>query len=170
MATILRDFLTRELNAEYKATKACLEKIPEDLYEYKPHPTSMAMGYLTVLVAEIPRWIKHIVQDGEIVMGSFQHEMPKDNAAMLKLFEENMKNANAALKQTTDEQLIEETFTLRSKDQVFYTAKKIIDVSTSLNHWVHHRGQLTVYMRMNEIPVPSIYGPSADDKSFTTPT
>lgn len=169
MSTILTAFLTRELNAEYKATRACLERIPESLYDYKPHSTSMAMGYLTILVAEIPMWIKHIIEDGEIDFATFKHNPGKDTASILNSFEENMKGANAALQATTDEALQEQQFSLMNNGQVLYTSKKLADVATSLNHWVHHRGQLTVYMRLNEIEVPSIYGPSADDKSFTAP-
>jgi uncharacterized damage-inducible protein DinB len=170
MSKILTAFLIRELSSEYRATKACLERIPAKLYDYKPHPTSMALGYLTLLVAEIPLWIKHMVIDGEIDFAGFKHQSPKDSDEMLAHFEENMKEANAALEATNDEALQEETFTLKRNGQVLYTSKKLADIGVTLNHWVHHRGQLTVYMRLNEIAVPSIYGPSGDDKNFTPPS
>jgi len=157
-----------ELNAEYKATKACLERIPETLFEYKPHPKSMNLGYLALLVAEIPLWIKHMITDGEIDFVTFHHFQPKTNAELVNHFEENMEGARQALKDVTDEDL-QQTFSLKANGQVLYTSRKIIDIGTTLNHWVHHRGQLTVYMRLNDIPVPSIYGPSADDKSFAVP-
>ena len=67
----------QELNSEYKATRACLEKIPETLFEYKPHPKSMNMGYLALLVAEIPLWVKHMVTDGEIDFVTFKHSPQK---------------------------------------------------------------------------------------------
>ena len=70
------------------------------------------------------------------------------------------------LEETTDEKLEEGSFTLKANDQIIYTTKKITDIAVTLNHWVHHRGQLTVYMRLNDIAVPSIYGPSADERSF----
>lgn len=161
------DFL-QELNMEYPATKACLERIPETLFEYKPHPKSMAMGYLTLLVAEIPLWISHMVTDGEIDFATFKHASPKTNKELVAHFEENMASARKALENASDEDL-QGVFSLKANGQVLYTSKKIIDIGVSLNHWVHHRGQLTVYMRMNDIPVPSIYGPSADDKNFTVP-
>jgi len=69
------------------------------------------------------------------------------------------------LKSTNDEAL-QEKFSLKANGQLIYSAPKIDDIGTTLNHWVHHRGQLTVYLRLNDIPVPSIYGPSADEKSF----
>ena len=157
-----------ELNAEYRSTKACLEKIPETLFDYKPHPKSMTMGYLALLVAEIPLWIKHMVIDGEIDFVTFKHAAPKTNAELVAHFESNMQAAKEALKATNDE-AIESNFTLKANGQVLYTSKKINDISITINHWVHHRGQLTVYMRLNNIDVPSIYGPSADDKNFTVP-
>lgn len=157
-----------ELNAEYKATLSCLERIPETLFEYKPHPKSMNMGYLALLVAEIPLWIKHMVTDGEIDFVTFQHVTAKTTSALLAHFEENMQAARKALQRATDEDL-NALFTLKANGQVLYTSPKVVDIGVTLNHWVHHRGQLTVYMRLNDIPVPSIYGPSADDKSFAAP-
>lgn len=158
----------QELNAEYKATRSCLERIPEALYEYKPHPTSMNMGYLTLLVAEIPLWIKHMIVDGEIDLATFKHIQAGTTADLVAHFEDNMNAARQALEKTTDEAL-EENFTLKSNGQVLYSSPKKTDIGTTINHWVHHRGQLTVYMRLNDIPVPSIYGPSGDEKNFAAP-
>jgi uncharacterized damage-inducible protein DinB len=128
----------------------------------------MNMGYLALLVAEIPLWIKHMIVDSEIDFVTFKHFTPKTTAELVNHFEENMEAAKQALQNSTDEEL-QSSFTLKANGQVLYTSPKISDISTTLNHWVHHRGQLTVYMRLNDIPVPSIYGPSADDKSFTGP-
>ena len=168
MTTIRTESLLHELNAEYRATHSCLQQIPETLFEYKPHPKSMTMGYLALLVAEIPLWIKHMVTDGEIDFVTFKHASPKTNSELVAHFEDNVKAAKEALQATTDEAL-ESNFTLKANGQVLYTSKKITDIGITINHWVHHRGQLTVYMRLNDINVPSIYGPSADDKNFTVP-
>jgi uncharacterized damage-inducible protein DinB len=168
MSTIRSESFLHELNAEYRATKTCLERIPEKLFDYKPHPKSMTLGYLSLLVAEIPLWIKHMVTDGEIDFVTFKHASPKTTAELVAHFEDNMKEARQALRSATDEAL-ESSFTLKANGQVLYTSKKINDISITINHWVHHRGQLTVYMRLNDIDVPSIYGPSADDKNFTVP-
>ena len=168
MSTIRSESLLRELNAEYKATRGCLERIPENLFEYKPHPKSMTLGYLALLVAEIPLWIRYMATDGEIDFATFKHASPKTNSELVAHFEDNMKAAREALQTTTDEAL-ESTFTLKANGQILYTSKKINDIGITINHWVHHRGQLTVYMRLNNIDVPSIYGPSADDKNFTAP-
>jgi uncharacterized damage-inducible protein DinB len=162
------EYYLRELNAEYKATRICLERVPETLYEYKPHPKSMSLGYLALLVAEIPLWVKYMITDGEIDFVTFPHFQPKTSKQLVDHFEENMEAARKALQSTNDEAL-NETFTLKANGQVLYSAPRIIDIGVTINHWVHHRGQLTVYMRLNDIAVPSIYGPSADDKSFSPP-
>jgi uncharacterized damage-inducible protein DinB len=166
--TLTESFL-HELNAEYRATRACIERIPETLFEFKPHPKSMALGYLVLLVAEIPLWISKMIVDGEIDLATFKHASPKTTADLVQHFEDNMKAAREALENSTDESL-ESLFSLKSNGQIFYTVKKIKDLGVTLNHWVHHRGQLTVYMRLNDLPVPSLYGPSADDKNFTPPS
>ena len=158
----------QELNAEYRATRICLERVPESLYEYKPHSKSMNMGYLALLVAEIPLWIKHMITDSEINFVTFKHKSPKTTAEMVAHFEENMQAARDSIQRSTDEDLAS-NFSLKADGKVLYTAPKMIDIGTTLNHWVHHRGQLTVYMRLNDIAVPSIYGPSADDPNFTVP-
>ena len=168
MSQVKTESFLHELNAEYKSTRACLERIPESLFDYKPHQKSMNLGYLALLVAEIPLWIKHMIVDNEIDFVTFRHASPKTTAELVSHFEENMQAAKKALAETTDEAL-QDTFSLKANGQVLYTAPKIIDIPITLNHWVHHRGQLTVYMRLNDIAVPSIYGPSADDRSFTAP-
>ena len=168
MSSIITQSFLKELNAEYKATRACLERIPETLFEYKPHPKSMNLGYLTLLVAEIPLWVKHMVTDGEIDFVTFKHFTPKTTKELVDHFEDNMNAARSALQGTNDEAL-QSPFVLKANGQVLYSAPKIADIGATLNHWVHHRGQMTVYMRLNDIPVPSIYGPSADDKNFAAP-
>lgn len=168
MSNTVTQLYLKELNSEYPASHACLERIPERLFEYKPHPKSMTLGYLALLVAEIPLWVKHMVSDGEIDFVSFKHFQPKTNEELVSHFEENINGARQAL-QSTDDEALQSPFSLKANGKVLYTSPRIVDIGTTLNHWVHHRGQLTVYMRLNEIPVPSIYGPSADDKNFAVP-
>lgn len=162
--SIGKEFL-EEFEAEIAATRKCLERIPETLYEFKPHPTSMAMGYLTLLVAEIPKWITLEIQDSDLDFATYSHFEPNTTADLMGHFEENVEGARKALKKVTNEEL-QEDFSLKNNGKVMYSAPKKIHVRSTLNHWVHHRGQLTVYMRMNDIAVPSIYGPSADDNRF----
>lgn len=168
MSTLRTQSLLHELNSEYRATLACLKAVPESLFDYKPHPKSMSMGYLSLLVAEIPLWIKYMITDGEIDFVTFTHFSPQTSAELVQHFEENMEAARKAL-QGTNDQALEAPFSLKANGKLLYTAAKVNDIGFTINHWVHHRGQLTVYMRLNDLPVPSIYGPSADDKNFTTP-
>ena len=152
-----------ELQAEVRATRHCLERVPESIYDWKPHEKSMAMGYLVLLVAEIPKWITYIVEQSEIDLATFPHYKPKTTADLVKHFDENIEGAKRALQKVTNE-VLNETFSLKSNGQVLFSSPKKENVWSSINHWVHHRGQLTVYMRLNNIAVPSIYGPSADDR------
>ena len=161
----LANLFARELQAEYTATKKCLEKIPETSYSFKPHPKSMEMGYLALLVAEIPLWIFHIIRDGVIDFATYKRYQLSTGAALLQHFEECFKNTLATLQQITDDKL-EGNFVLQNSGQILMSEPKKDSISSTINHWVHHRGQLTVYMRLNDIPVPSIYGPSADDRTF----
>lgn len=165
MSNMLTTAFIKEMQAEYSATKKCLERIPADLYAYQPHPKSMNLGYLSLLVAEIPLWISTAITKGEVDFTTFRHFELGTSQALIAHFETNFKGATDALQQTSDEAL-EGPFVLRNGDTVLMRQTKNECVSSSINHWVHHRGQLTVYMRLNDIPVPSIYGPSADDKTF----
>jgi len=163
-STILTQFVS-EFEAEIPSTRKCLERIPEKLYDWKPHEKSMTLGYLTLLVAEIPMWIAVMIKTREIDFQTFKHFQAKTTVEMVDHFDENVKDAKKALQELTIEDL-STTFVLKNGDYIIMSSPLIGNISSTLNHWVHHRGQLTVYMRLNDIPVPSIYGPSADDKSF----
>jgi uncharacterized damage-inducible protein DinB len=163
-ATYALEYL-HELEAETQATRKCLERVPETLYDWKPHEKSMNMGYLVLLVAEIPKWITYIIEKSEIDLATFPHFKPKTTADLINHYDENIEGARRAMQNASEEDL-SGNFTLKSNGQVLFTSPKKENIGSTLNHWVHHRGQLTVYMRLNNIAVPSIYGPSADDKGF----
>lgn len=161
----LAELFLEELRAEVPATRKCLERISADTFSFKPHEKSMEMGYLTILVADIPRWISFILDKSEVNFATYEHWKFTNTAELMQHFDENVKGAEASLQRMQDEDF-DGKFELKNKDQVLQTQSKKEAVSSTLNHWVHHRGQLTVYMRLNDILVPSIYGPSADDKNF----
>ena len=165
---ILAQQFAHELQAEATATRKCLERIPPELFGWKPHEKSMELGYLTLLVAEIPLWIAYISRDPEIDFATFKHIDAKTTQEVLDHFESNMAQAKQALA-AMDEGAMDKPFELKANGQTIYTSNKKDQISSSINHLVHHRGQLTVYMRLNDIAVPSIYGPSADDKNFNAP-
>jgi len=154
-----------ELRAESIATRKCLERIPESVYKFKPHEKSMEMGYLTLLVADIPRWIVTMVKESVVDFVTFQQFQLSTTAALLAHYDSNIKAAEEALSNISEES-VKTPFELRNGSTVLMHTPKLESISSTLNHWVHHRGQLTVYMRLNDILVPSIYGPSADDRSF----
>jgi uncharacterized damage-inducible protein DinB len=158
------EYLT-ELEAEARATRKCLERIPESSFDWKPHEKSMTMGYLALLVAEIPKWITQMIEKSEIDFATFPHVKVKTTDELVRHYDENLDGARKALQNISDEAL-SETFFLKNNGEVVFSSPKQENIRSTLNHWVHHRGQLTVYMRLNNIPVPSIYGPSADDRGF----
>ncbi|HEX5170320.1 MAG TPA: DinB family protein [Cyclobacteriaceae bacterium] len=155
----------KELESEVRASRRCLEAIPENLYGWKPHEKSMNMGYLALLVADIPRWIVYAIEKGEIDFATYEHFKLSTNQALLERFDSNINEARRVLESVSNEELAN-TFSLKNNGQLLFSSPKKDSVQSSINHWVHHRGQLTVYMRLNNIPVPSIYGPSADDRTF----
>jgi len=155
----------KELEAEATATRKCLERIPMELSDWKPHEKSMTLGYLTLLVADIPRWITYIIEKGEIDLTAYEQFKPQTTEELVKHFDKVLTGAKNALKNVPQETL-SKNFFLKNQGQVLFTSPVDEIIGSTLNHWVHHRGQLTVYMRLNNIPVPSIYGPSADDRTY----
>ena len=155
----------KELDAEAKATRKCLERVPESLWNWRPHEKSMEMGYLVALVAEIPKWISYSIDQKVIDFATFSHDQPKTTAELVANYDRYIEGARKALTKVSNEEL-SETFYLKNSGQELFSCPQKENISSTLNHWVHHRGQLTVYMRLNNIAVPSIYGPSADEKSF----
>ena len=152
----------KELEAEATATRKCLERIPENLSDWKPHERSMNLGELSLLVAEMPKWITTTIEESEVDFATVEHFQAKNTAELVKHFDENIAGAKNALQNISDETL-SEPFHLKNQGQIVYTSPKKDQIGEAINHLVHHRGQLTVFMRLNDIPVPSIYGPSADE-------
>jgi len=162
--TFAQAFAT-ELEAETISTRKCLERIPVELFGWKPHPKSMELGYLALLVAEIPLWITHMIQHEDIDYATFEHFKPQTTEELVAHFDENVKGARKALVGVENGEL-DAKFDLKGNGQVMFSSTKRQSIESTINHMIHHRGQLTVYMRLNDIAVPSIYGPSADDKNF----
>jgi len=154
-----------ELEAEAGSTRKCLERTKMELADYKPHERSMPMGYLALLVGEIPLWITAMLQGDEIDFATFQHYQPTSTDDLLAHFDQNVAGAKAALLQVNDGDLGSPFYFKRNGEVLMETTKRE-SMESTINHLVHHRGQLTVYMRLNDIDVPAIYGPSADDRSM----
>ena len=161
---IAQEFLA-ELEAEARATRGCLENVPLEKANWKPHEKSMPLGYLAILVAEIPRWIQLMIDDLVIDFETYKPAQPKTSEELVALFDENMNLARRALENLSDDKL-SETFYLKDHGKTLFSLPLKANIGSTINHGVHHRGQLTVYLRLNDIAVPSIYGPSADDRGF----
>ncbi len=155
----------KELEAESAASRKCLERVPENVFEWKPHEKSMKMKSLALIVADIPRWITHMITQGDIDFATYTQASFETTAELVALFDKNLEEAKKALDAVSEEAL-EESFSLKNNGQVLFTSPKKDTVGSSINHLVHHRGQLTVYLRLNNLPVPVIYGPSADEQGF----
>lgn len=154
-----------ELEAETPATLKCLERIPPELFGWRPHEKSMTMGYLATLIAEIPFWITTILTKREIDFTDLSHLRANSTLDIVQHFDDNVAHASELLLQV-HEGALAEPFYLKRNGQTVLESTKRESIESTINHLVHHRGQLTVYMRLNNIAVPSIYGPSADDRHF----
>lgn len=163
--SIIAEEFLRELESEAAATRKCLEQVPMDKPGYKPHEKSMELGYLAQLVADIPNWIHVIIDEGEIDFATYGQSKVQTAEDLVAHFEDVMEKARASLKKFSEE-MHGQPFDLKNNGQLLYSTTKRESVSQSINHMVHHRGQLTVYLRLNDRPVPSVYGPSADDRGF----
>lgn len=161
----LSEALAAELQNEAKTTRRVLERVPEGSFDWKPHEKSMSLGRLAGHVAELPSLVAPALTQPELdfAAGTYQPFAPSSTAELLEKFDHNVGAAVELLKSQTDESL-GEMWRLRSGEQTFFNGPRAVAVrGLALNHVVHHRGQLSVYLRLLDVPVPSIYGPSADE-------
>lgn len=155
-----------ELKHEAGNTRKLLEKVPLDNASWLPHEKSMTIGRLATHIAELPVWTSRILSTDEFDFAAhtFKSHVAKDQQELMQIFEENLNAAVESLGQAKDEDF-SKTWTLKRGDNIVaQIPKKIAIRNITLNHIVHHRGQLTVYLRLLNVPVPGLYGPSADER------
>jgi uncharacterized damage-inducible protein DinB len=159
------DALLPEFDQEMANTRKTLERVPMDNYEWQPHTKSFNMGRLATHVAQLPSWAQVTINSDELdLAGGYDQPKPQTNQELLDLFDSNATEARKALEGASDDSYFK-PWTLRMGDHVIFTMPKIAVIrSMVMNHIIHHRAQLTVYLRLNDIPVPGLYGPSADEK------
>lgn len=157
--------LIAEMEQEAKVTRTCLERVPADKFDWKPHEKSMAFGKLASHIAEMFGWTPPTLQQSELDFAKMDYKPfePATNDDLLEYLDKNVAEAIDTLRNTTDEQFME-NWTMRNGETVYFTMPKVVVMrSFVMSHIIHHRGQLSVYLRLNDIAVPSIYGPSADE-------
>ena len=166
----IKDYLLSELNREVERSRAALEQVPEGKSDWKPHERSMPFGYLANMVATIPMWITMQINQDELDIApkdgpKFEMKPLNTSTEYLAALAKAALDARAAFAQTSDEHLLK-NWQLKAAGQVVAEAPRYEMIQDSLLHLAHHRGQMTVYLRLLDAKVPSIYGPSADDKEF----
>ena len=163
----IAELLVAELDREMVGTRRTLERVPEGQNDWKPHEKSMQLGYLAGMVAIMPRWIVAMVTEDQVDLatpGRYAFHPFDSTAELLRAFDEAVSAARAALAATTDERLQKTRWRLLLNGQELSNETRYEAVRfNALNHLYHHRAQLTTYLRLNEKPVPSLYGPSADE-------
>lgn len=166
----LTEFFVAALDREVERSGRALAEVPDGKYQWKPHDRSMIFGYLADMVATMPSWLAMAIQRDELDIapkdGSTMKQEPKEtSAALLKALEKSAADARAAIESTTDDHLLTSWRLLAGGKVVMETPRYVV-IQDTLNHWAHHRGQMTVYLRLMGAKVPAIYGPSADDNTF----
>jgi len=166
----LTEFLQAELDREVERSRRVLEQVPEGRYDWKPHERSMIFGYLANMVATIPLWVAMEINQDELDVapsdgGKMEQKRMDRSDKLLKALDKAAADARLALKKTTDEHLMT-NWRLLARGKVVMEAPRHVMIQDTINHWSHHRGQMTVYLRLMGAKVPSIYGPSADDNQF----
>ena len=163
--------LLPELDHEMAGTRKTLERVPDDKLAWKPHPKSFSMGDLATHLAEAPGWASVTLEQDSFDMnppGGQSYQRPKlgSRKEIVEMFDKNLAAARAALANATDEQLMK-PWSLLDGGKVILTMPRIaVFRSFIMSHNIHHRAQLGVYLRMNDVPVPALYGPSADEQSM----
>jgi uncharacterized damage-inducible protein DinB len=163
--------LLPEFDQEMANTRKTLERVPDDKFAWKPHPKSGAMGWLAGHLANLPYWaVMALKQDSLDVApaGGPPFKLPetKNRKQVLEVFDQNVADARQGIAAATDSQLMQPWSLLKTGQTIMTMPKVVVLRSFVLNHMIHHRAQMGVYLRLNDLPVPSIYGPSADEGSF----
>lgn len=162
---MIRQGMTREIEHEGSQTKKMLARIPVDKFNWKPHEKSREIGALAVHIAQIPAWTSRILAATDFDMLSFKRDVPeiKTTDDLIKISEINIRKAIEDLQNTKDEDMFA-MWTFRRGVQIIFSLPRAAAIrSMSMNHLIHHRGQLSVYLRLLNIPVPGMYGASADE-------
>jgi len=166
--SVLAASLAAEFRAEAQTTRRVLERVPAEKLAWKPHAKSSSLGQLALHIAAVPGRVAPLLQksEHEVNPGAFQFSHPQSPDEIFAAFDQSVQDAGAYLDSLTDEDL-RAPWTLTARGRALFTKSRAEVIRMiMLSHIYHHRGQLSVYLRLLDVPVPSIYGPSADDNPF----
>jgi len=158
----LAESLLPEFDQEMATTRKLLERVPSARGEWKPHPKSFPLGHLALLVSWMPGWITNTLRETSLDLGTAAGYSFQPTETLLAQFDTNVREARQALVASRDADF-EVPWSLKHGDHVLFSSPRRTVVRQHISHLVHHRGQLSVYLRLLDVPVPSIYGPTADE-------
>ncbi|HQY19581.1 MAG TPA: DinB family protein [Ignavibacteria bacterium] len=164
----LIDALLAEFQYESQLTRNMLDRLPDGKFDYKPHEKSMTLGQLANHIGDIPNYVGGTLDVDELDFSNSDYKIPTNATKdeLVKAFDESVAKAIESFKRHDDDELMKE-WTMKDGDKVYMKMPKAQVIrGFVLNHNVHHRGQLQVYLRMNDIPLPSVYGPTADEQAM----
>ncbi len=159
----IAETLLPEFDQEMKTTRRVLERVPSDRGEWKPHPKSFALGHLAQLVSWMPGWITNALQETSLDLSSAPKYGFEKTETLLEGFDKNVREARAAIAAAKDADF-SVPWSLTHGKKVLFSAPRAAIVRQNISHLVHHRAQLGVYLRLLDVPVPSMYGPTADEE------
>ena len=166
----VKELLRAQMDREVERSRRALEQAPEGKYDWKPHEKSMQFGYLANMVATIPMWITMQINQDELDIapkdgGKFEQKRLDSASQLVEALDKAAVGAREAFDKTADEHLMT-NWQLKAGGNVVAEAPRHEMIQDTILHWAHHRGQMTVYLRLMGAKVPAIYGPSADDREF----
>lgn len=158
----IADTLLPEFDQEMAATRRVLERVPDDKAQWKPHPRSFAMGHLAQLLSWMPGWIANAFRETELNFADAPGYSFETTDTLLAGFDENVRAAREAILDAREEEY-DVMWSLKNGEEVLFSSPRRSIVRNHISHLAHHRGQMTVYLRLVDVPVPSVYGPTADE-------
>jgi uncharacterized damage-inducible protein DinB len=161
------DGMLLELKQEARTTRRVLERIPDDQLAWRPHAKARTLGELAMHVAIIPGALAQLISSpSPAQIGNFTDPVPKDTSQIVSMLDGSVANGKHALGEMDDDAAHATWRLMRGERELLAVPRVAMLRSVMLNHWYHHRGQLTVYLKELDVPIPSIYGPSADENPF----
>jgi len=155
--------MAREFDQEMGPTRKVLERVPTDKGQWKPHTKSFPLGHLAQLVSWMPGWLTNTMNTTELNLAGVTGYSFEPTEKLLEGFDQNVREAQEAFKNAKDMDVM---WALKRGDTVLFSAPRGVVLRNHLNHLIHHRAQLGVYLRLIDVPVPSMYGPTADERAM----